>query len=839
MTTTAARPTRDAPQAGVARPPGDGGGARGARVRQGVVDAFPGVLCWLLAVVLAHRVGGYPVGDLLRYSAYVAVHLTLTGTLLLRLVTRERVTRIGELALGTVVGLLAEAGVYAVVLALGHPHAILAWPAVVLLAILGWRLRTRRGDATPLPRVPARRGPGSGAGWALALMAAYVVVRVAADQWSVHPDTLASLRAPYVDEQYHLALVGELRHHLPPQVPYVLGTPLGYHWLWYVHVAAASWVTGTEPVLLVRGLDPALLLVLTLLAVAEVTSRLVPRPATPGATRPARPAWAGVAAAVAFLGVTPGFLGWAPASAPSGWPQTAARAFLSPTFVYALPFTLLALLLLDRLVTGSREEAPVGARAVAGWGGLLVVLVAAGAAKSSSLPPLLAGTAVVAGWRTLRLLGAPWPGRRRRPRESAVVGGWWRACLALVLAGVALAVDRRVFWGSGNRSLVVDPLRTLVRSGESMSGLSTAAGTVPLLVVVVLAVSFLLAKAAPALGATGHLRPQAPRSATPLLLVATLAAGVGATLVLDHVALSQHYFTWSVLVVAPLLTGTGLAAALPRRLRRAEVLTLAATAVLATLWTLVVHAVAPGSTHPAGPHATTANTLEAVAVPLVEGWGGLLVLVLLVRLVARRRDLLRGPTVGGATLLLAAAVAGSGAVVVLAEAPTLVHAVATDRADVATAPPLIGPGGIESARWLRRHSAPTDLVATNGHCTSPGDVFPRCDHRAFWRSGYSERRVLVEGWAYVSPTTVGLPSTPLTNSNRTPFWDPPRLAANQRAFYVPTRAALEVLRRRYGVDWLLVDRTAVARGRTPQLGRLEELATVTFRSGDYVVLRLR
>ena len=34
---------------------------------------------------------------------------------------------------------------------------------------------------------------------------------------------------------------------MPPQVPWVAGEPLQYHWYGYLHLAATSWVTGIEP----------------------------------------------------------------------------------------------------------------------------------------------------------------------------------------------------------------------------------------------------------------------------------------------------------------------------------------------------------------------------------------------------------------------------------------------------------------------------------------------------------------------------------------------------------------------------------------------------------------
>jgi hypothetical protein len=48
----------------------------------------------------------------------------------------------------------------------------------------------------------------------------------------------AALR-PNSDSPFQLSLAAELTHHFPPQVPYVAGEPLTYHWMVYNHIASA------------------------------------------------------------------------------------------------------------------------------------------------------------------------------------------------------------------------------------------------------------------------------------------------------------------------------------------------------------------------------------------------------------------------------------------------------------------------------------------------------------------------------------------------------------------------------------------------------------------------
>jgi hypothetical protein len=126
---------------------------------------------------------------------------------------------------------------------------------------------------------------------------------------------------------------------------------------------------------------------------------------------------------------------------------------------------------------------------------------------------------------------------------------------------------------------------------------------------------------------------------------------------------------------------------------------------------------------------------------------------------------------------------------------------------------------VEAARWLRDRSGPRDVVVTNRHCAVPDA--PACDSRRFVVTAYTERRVLVEGWAY-TPTWFESPTGPDGPAFR-PFWDPELLALNDALFTDPSE---EVVRRlvAHGARWAFVDRTAPASDR---LGRHAELAHET------------
>ncbi|WP_027341277.1 hypothetical protein [Hamadaea tsunoensis] len=138
-------------------------------------------------------------------------------------------------------------------------------------------------------------------------------------------------------------------------------------------------------------------------------------------------------------------------------------------------------------------------------------------------------------------------------------------------------------------------------------------------------------------------------------------------------------------------------------------------------------------------------------------------------------------------------------------------------------------GGVEAARWLRDHSSPDDLVATNVHCLM---VRGRCDNRSFWVSAYAERRMLVEGWAY-APTWYPLAVKAVPDYHVLPYWKPQVLADNDAVFAHPTKENVARLRQEYGVRWLFVDKRL-----TPNWADLKEYANLVYDRGDAAVFEL-
>ncbi|WP_206061381.1 hypothetical protein, partial [Nonomuraea basaltis] len=138
---------------------------------------------------------------------------------------------------------------------------------------------------------------------------------------------------------------------------------------------------------------------------------------------------------------------------------------------------------------------------------------------------------------------------------------------------------------------------------------------------------------------------------------------------------------------------------------------------------------------------------------------------------------------------------------------------------------LMPDGALEAARWLRDHSSPDDVVATDLHCRPVARR--RCDSRHYWVSGFSERRVLVEGWAYAE-STLSRTELFVRSYLRVPFADPARLAANDAVFAAPTAQNVRHLARKYGVKWLFT-------GINPEL---EKFARPRFRNATSSVYQL-
>ncbi|GII78693.1 hypothetical protein Sru01_36750 [Sphaerisporangium rufum] len=735
---------------------------------------MPGVtaLGGTVAVLLRH---GTPVHDMALFSGYVVLYLALPGTLLARALYPGRRTRAEDAALGLAIGHAAELLVYLPARALGAPRLILIWPAATVLAFLAVPRLRRHWRGGPRPAVP-----GWWPYWPAAIMIVLLLTS-ATGYFGATPLAWPALARIPTDVPFHLALAGELRHHLPPGMPGVAGEPLSYHWFAHAHLAAASWATGVEPLVLLTRLD-ALPMVAALLVLLAATARRIVG------------TWTGAGAALlgaVFIG-TPGM--YLTTRMIFGWGGIPGEAWTSPTQTYAALLFAPAFLILLDLLDGRRS----GARP---WLLLGALLVAVMGAKSTFLPVLLAGL--------LAVLAAAALAGRGTHRPALVAAG---LCAALLLFA------HLVLFGGGRQGIVPALFSFVTETPEKLGGRPPLAG---LAASGGLGALFLLCCALTCCGAAGLIgdRRELARPVVPLVL-GMAGAGYACLLLVTHPGASQYFFLFSAYPYLAILCVHGVR----RRCLRSGTPRRQAGCALA-----------------AGPLLVLAIAAACrVRVPLPAGSSGYLVflpyllLCLAIAAGGLAVTLAAGPRRAAALTLACCAGAGllgclPGRLLTFAAGRTADRAPAVPPGTRPPADP-VPPGAAPAARWLRDHSAPGDLVATNTHCRW-GHENP-CQSNQFWLSGLAERRMLLEGWAY-SPTgiTGWRPGRPY---NGDPFWDRRLLAVNDAATVAGSAAALAELRDRHGVRWLLVDERRTAPG-----APLAEHARLSFRTGGYAVYRLR
>lgn len=712
------------------------------------------------------------------FGAYVVFGLALPGMLWVRLL-RGRATHISEdLTLGLAAGYCLEIATYIPARAVGAPLLVVLWPILTLIGFAA---------------VPALRRYWRGGGekapvwwsWSLAAMLGYLLIYAAGTFFAQHH--LTGTDTPYVDMPYHLALIAELRHHVPPDIPYVTGVPLAYHWFFYAEAAATSWVTGIEPVTLLYRLSGLPMFVTFVVLTAAAARRL-----TGGW-------WTGpVAVAIALFGAVAGPYRWT--GTPVFDAQTLGVTWISPTNLFGLALfaaTILTFIdVLDADTSVPRRH----------W--LLIGLLVFGVAgaKGSLLPLLIVGLLVVVAGVAI--------GRHRLHRSAAA---------GLALAGVGLVLATILVFRGTTGGLVIglDSLRSfpVVRGpgARGAHGLSRLVMPVVGWLIALLLWSFSWA------GAYGLLARRREARVDPriLLLLGICAAALGAVTVLYSVGLSQLYYLKGAAGAFALLTTAGIAAVLPARTRYLPLIACVSVAALVgAAAVLAIGAIGPANV-PTLAKAHLSGVMPVIILPVLALLGVAFVSYVVLRLAAPKRLVLQG-----AVPLLVIAVAMGFSL------PGVARVLASPINAARVAGPAVPGDAIAAGRWLRDHSDPAELVATDLHCRPLPATPGVCDARHFWVAAYTERHVLVEGWAYT--TKAYDHAIALGVSDRTvPFWDQQLLAANDTAFTNPSAAGLATLRDRYGVRWLFADLT------TADPAALGRLADLRYRQGDFADYELR
>jgi hypothetical protein len=736
-------------------------------------------LPWLIpaGVLVAQLLAtGTPLSDIARYAIYFALAVLLPGTLAHRALRGSRGNLPEDLGLGGATGLLLLIAGWAPAAATGLQALLPAWPAlIVVLFVAVPRLRRhwRIADPRPLPALWS---------WAVAVAIALAVLSLGAT-WRGSPLPPADA-SWYQDLDYHLALVRELMRSMPFQVPQLAGDTLRYHYLSDADMATAAMITKIDPatVLLRLWLPP--IIGLTALVAAALARQLAGK------------WWAGALGGLLAVAGLPLVLG-SPITAQGG----NAISYLSPSESYQLPLTGLLLAIAVDVLRG---------RAIGwAWALILPLGLACAGAKSSGLPPIVAGIAAagtaIAFWH------------RERLRATLALSG-------LVL--VAMVVGYKLFAGGGAGTLTVQPLAILfsmapyrqtlgahdLNDGHVPLGLAHASAAGMVFIAALIGWWLLMQigrLAGLALLAAGGAR----RDPAAWLLAGVTVAGVGGIWLFWHPSASQGYFWLGVLPFASVLTIWLLADRAPGHR------VLLGGLVAGAVWALVAPQLG----------GTPEHTVIAWSLALVEP----VLLTALVTAVVVTVVLLvrRGPATRRAlpaALLAAVLGAGFGGCVARV-APYLPHALEHTGTPKK---PAVSRDEMAAAQWLDRHAGADDVIATNVHCL-PSSPKGECDARAFWVSALTGRRALVESWGY---TDQALAADEVGGKKYylQPAPYPSRFALNERVFALGDPADVATLRTQYHVRWLFADSRV-----GPISPRLARSATPRHVAGPVTVYQLQ
>ncbi len=714
--------------------------------------------------------------DIIVFTIYVALGLVLPGFVLWRaLVARGRGSMLTDLVCGASLAFAVELCVYLICAHLNHPGLAFLWPVLPMAASLHPRARSK------VWRRPAEQ-VSRGLNWTLSAVVVYATATVTRAVWNPFPLKGEPLHTPYVDTPYHLSLIGALSRHVPVDVPSVAGEPLYYHWFFHADMAAARHATGIEPMVLLTRLGPLAMTVVIILGTAVIAQWLT------------RSELAAAGAAVLLCGTSALPHDFGPGAA-----MLTGYTFLSPTTAFAMALLVTPVVVIVDALDPDTEM---------GWGAWAVIVVSLGAvsgAKGSLLPVLLGGLVAVLAMALLlrRQL------HRRALGLTAIGVGWFLLAQHYVYGGSSQGTEVGLFGFGSTLAANLD----VAPRGDVAFGV--AAGTT---------LVYLLALLPMWSGMPGLFTRGVWRDPRAHFVVACVLAALGAVIVFDNSAFNEVYFFRAALPLLAIAGVWGLVV-LARRLpvlvaRRTAVAGAALGLVLGSLGRIFF-----------GPDYAVTSAVRLLLPPTV--------LVVACAAAGMCAGAWLASRDGAAPRRMAALLAAGIALAALAlpgamaNAATMIsHPHDQFRKSTAVEQVMIGPGGVTAARWLRDHSDTDDIVATNDHCLFPGAAI--CDRRPTWVAAFTERQVLVEGWAYTSRTAADAEKQHVWSAMVTRFWAPSVLRANDLAFRRPTAARIARLHDRYGVDWMFVDR----RFRADVRG-LRKVAAERFRTGSYVVFRIR
>ena len=739
-----------------------------------------------VALILAAAAGGVSGIAVFLYALRLAVAVLLPGVVISRLVRTGPRTGVEDLVVGFAVGTVFQVPVWWVCLQLGLSYWW--WPALVLVVTTLVPVARRRVLRPGLARVPLA--------WSASVAALCLVTLgwVWGDflRWS--PIAPRTSHFYYGDLQFHLSVAAEAQRALPPTLPQVAGDPLYYHWLSHLDLGLAGQLTGIELSAVLFQLWVPTTVVAGVVALAACGTRLSGR------------LWAGPLAAALTYAV--GEVGLASANVSTFAPMTQFYAWASPSQAIAAVLTVpAAAVVVDFLRGDGNSGRQLLLLGLPLFGGLAL-------AKSAVLPVLIGGVAVLA---VLLVLRRSWTNLGRAVTVGVALAGTFGLALVTVYGGQ----------GGGLSLSVLAPLR---RYAEAY----LLAGTDPTTPAVILAV--VVTTLVWSLTVLGRLWPVllwVPRWSTlevgQIFVVGALLAGGAAYLLLDHPGGSSVYFLISAFPLGAIGAAWAVCTEVPRLTRRAASMTVALVLLTGALAWLVIPLI--GATRPTEGFAARLGFFTRPALYVCVAAAVALLVVALLRRPA--------PLRARAVIVITAVVAAAGVPTTLEYTFELRPntGVARSRAERSDSPVAVTAAGVAAARWLRDATDADTVIVTNRHCLDggrfpgPGPEATRCEVLSFWVSAWTERRVLVEGWAF-GHRAVQLEVQNGRTYKRQPFWDQELLAANDGFFASPSRAEAAVLCAR-GARYAFLDRRF-----QPSLPTLGPVAEQIYATTDAEVYRL-
>ena len=389
-------------------------------------SALPALL--VVATVLGFQIGyGVTPGDAVLYLAYELGFVLVPGWLAYRALISEPGGPLRQLAMGWALGYVLEILAFMLTSSLDVRGAFAAYPLAVGLPAMAV-IRARRSTAERA--VPAEPPPRAFA-WLLAAVCVAAVSYIALAYFPGAPLPGDETVGYYVDYPRWMSIAAEAKNRWPIEDPSVAGDPLPYHYFVYVHMAAASHVTGLDiPLVFLRLFILPLAVVLVLQLVA-------------GGRSLARSAYAGLIAACLVFFISE--LRLDPRGSLAAHTPLLDLSFI---FMYRSPSHLLGLVIFVPLITllGEQVAARDQPRQVGKWLLVFIFMLGASDAKVTILP-LVLGALVLYGASKLIV--------ERRVQPAVWIG----AGLTLLASGIVYILQYK----GHSSGLTLDPFATFDR----------------------------------------------------------------------------------------------------------------------------------------------------------------------------------------------------------------------------------------------------------------------------------------------------------------------------------------------------------------------------------------